>query len=209
MKFIEYFYNAGSMPDITNLADVILSVLLIPIILYLWEKRFRWRIPIFELNIDEFEPGTFISDASGNHHFKAIGFRFVNKADSTIFITDMQLYKTTKLVNIPKIAFHDSMTRSYELKFDDPTSIPSPQGTAGSSGGVIGQSRTVYLNKRQMILNSPDGEAFTAIAVVDIPNNLSAYKPNFWRKLFIVPKYFVVRYIVMMNGKRFKIIAAY
>lgn len=32
MKFIEYFYNAGNMPDITNLADVILSVLLIPII---------------------------------------------------------------------------------------------------------------------------------------------------------------------------------
>lgn len=102
----------------------------------------------------------------------------------------MQLYKTTKLVNIPKIAFHDSMTRSYELKFDDPTSIPSPQGTAGSSGGVIGQLRTVYLNKRQMILNSPDGEAFTAIAVVEIPNNLSAYKPNFWRKLFIVPQIF-------------------
>jgi len=54
MKFIEYFYNVGGMPDITNLADVILSVLLIPIILFLWERRFRWRISMFELNIDEF-----------------------------------------------------------------------------------------------------------------------------------------------------------
>ena len=197
------------MPDITNLADVILSVLLIPIILYLWEKRFRWGVTGFYLNINEFAAGMFIKDAAGNHQFKAIGFKFINKADSTIYITDMSLCRKTKLVSIPEIAYQDSMTGSYELKFDDPTSIPPPQGTEGSSGGVTGQSRTVYLNKRQMIINSPDGEAFTAIAVVDIPNNLSAYKPNFWRKLFIVPKYFVVRYIVMMNGKRFKIIAAY
>jgi hypothetical protein len=49
------------MPNITNLADVILSVLLIPIILYLWERRFRWRIPMFELNIDEFSRSLIIT----------------------------------------------------------------------------------------------------------------------------------------------------
>jgi hypothetical protein len=99
------------------------------------------------------------------------------------------------------------MVGSYELKFDDPSA--KPLVNPGSGGGETGPLRTVYLTKRQIILNSPDGEALTLIAVNEIPAGLSTHKPNFFRKLFIVPKYFAVKYIIMMNGKRYKVISAY
>ena len=184
MEIIYKFYLWMQNNDLPNWIVVIFSLIVWPIILYLWSHRTINNIPKLQISLSK---GVTIANGERKENF--IWINFLNNTGSIIYLTNSRILKCSKLFQADPKASRDISESSHELKF------PNKKDNS--------------LTKRQIVLqtNEESGSGLQLNHV--IPDEMITYKSKLWRKLFQRPKYFCLEYIVMVGGKRYEVSTIY
>jgi len=184
VDIIHKFYLWMQNNDLPNWIVIIFSLIVWPIILYLWSHRTIKNIPNLQISLSK---GATTVNGEKKENF--IWINFLNNTGSIIYLTNGRILKCSKLFQADPKASRDISELSHELKFPN--------------------KRDNSLTERQIVLQT-NGESGSGIQLSHvIPNEMITYKSKLWRKLLQRPKYFCLEYTVMVSDKRYKVSTIY
>lgn len=176
-------YEWLKLNDIPNWITLLFSLIVWPIVLFLWNKRIFKNIANLEVSItiDQMTMGATSSDC--------INFKFLNNTGSIVYIANARIANCSKEFCVHPNASRDIAESSYELKFFN-------NGTSS-------------FTEKQIILQTNE-ENYTSLGIKkSLSEDFFTYKPSWIRKLFRWRKYFTLEYIAMVGKKRFKVKTIY
>jgi hypothetical protein len=140
-----------------------------------WVRRWQHCVPGLDV-VREKSNGR-IDDAPA----PSLKFRFLNNTGTLIFIQHPRLLSVTKRLPLHPGTWMDSATGSCELKFLNPS--------------------TKVFERRHTIIET-HAEAETAIcAAGELDLKVLHYTSPSWRRFFRRPKFFILEYVVIVDGK--------
>lgn len=170
--------------DLPNWIVIIFSLILWPIVLYLWNQRTINNIPNLQISLSK---GTISTNGVEKENF--IWINFLNNTGSIIYLTNIRILKCSKLFQVDPKASRDISESSHELKFPN--------------------RKDNILTERQIILQTNE-ESGSGLQLKDaISDEMLTYEPGLWRRLLRSPKYFCLEYIVMVGNKNYKVSTIY
>ena len=184
MEIIHKFYLWMQNNDLPNWIVVIFSLILWPIILYLWSQRTINSIPNLQISLSK---GA--TTVNGERKENFIWINFLNNTGSIIYLTNSRILKCSKLFQADPRASRDISESSHELKF------PNKKDNS--------------LTERQIVLQTNEESGSGIQLNHTISDEMLIYKSKLWRRLLRRPKYFCLEYIVMVGGKRYKVSTIY
>ncbi|NQU99492.1 MAG: hypothetical protein HQ538_02030 [Parcubacteria group bacterium] len=184
MKIIQNIYLWTQENDLPNWIIIIFSLIVWPIILYLWNQRTINNIPNLQISLTK---GA--STINGERKENFIWINFLNNAGSIIYLTNTRILKCSKLFQVDPRASRDIAESSHELKFPN--------------------KKDNILTERQIILQTNEESGSGIQLKYTISDDMLTFQSKLWRRLLRKPKYFSLEYIVMVGNKRYKVRTIY
>lgn len=169
--------------DIPNWLGLLFSLIIWPLIIYFWSIRKKSYIN----NLTVVTEPTEIS-INNKPNIPAIKIIFINNTNSKIVLTNPKIKNNDSYFKIHTDSGRDFITGYYELMFHD--------------------SKQSYNFDYQVLRTSE--KAFTSIGLSEYPDIMFyKYKPNFFRRIFSLPKYFVLEYTALVDNRSYQIKSTY
>jgi hypothetical protein len=161
--------------DLPNWIVVGFSLFVWPLALRAWNRREVRFVPGLKLSLLK------TTMKMDNKDCGAVEFQFLNNTGSVVFISNARLLQCTGLFKIHPGAYKDIVESSHELKF--------PDGTGTYS-------------KRQVTLQT--GESVKSLIAVESPidDRMLSYRVPWYLSLLHSPKYFRLKYAVVVGEKQ-------
>jgi len=168
--------------DAPNWFTIAFSLVVWPLVLYYWGRHKIQEIPHFEVYPI---PGQ--KTNIGGRPYDTVGFAFTNRTPSVVYVRRVRLRENQKNFPIPPAAVR-SVSGWREIKFEN------------QNGQLVDDER---------ILNTTD-RALTSIAVSKpMGNEIHSYRPGWLRRLFRLPKYFMLEYTAMVGERKYSVATVY
>jgi len=184
MEIIHKIYLWMQKNDIPNWVVIIFSLVLWPIVLYLWNQRAVNNIPNLQISLSKG-----VTSSQGERKENFIWINFLNNTGSIIYLTNIRILKCSKLFQVDPKASRDISESSHELKFPN--------------------KKDNILTERQIILQTNEESGGGLQLKETISDEMLTYKSSLWRRVLRRPKYFCLEYVVMIGNKRYKVNTVY
>ena len=169
--------------DAPNWINILFSLIIWPLVLYLWNKRTVRNVPNLEVT---FSKGAM---AVNGNFTDTLKLKILNNTGSIVYISNARIANCSKKFRTNLASHNIADPSSYEL--------------------IFGQDESDSYHERRIILQT-DGAAFTALGINDSSSDeLFTFKPSWCRRLFKIRKYFTLEYVAMVGDKRHKIKTIY
>lgn len=167
--------------DIPNWVILFFTIILWPVVLFIWNRRIVTNIPNLEVSFSKARARI------GQNEHDALSITFLNNTGSIVYITNARILNCSKNFKVHSLASRDIASSSYELKF--------------SNGSEY--------KDRQIILQT-SAEAHTVLSIDGaIDSKMLSYKRHWIRRLLRLRKYFRIQYVAMVGNKRYKVSTNY
>jgi hypothetical protein len=172
--------------DAPNWFVIAFSLVLWPVLVsfagYWWYKRKIQGIP--HLQVLQRPDKTKINGKL----YDAVAFTFANGTGSVVYLSRVSLRECGRNFPVPPAAVKDISDGGHEIKFQNQT------------GALIDRERLLHTGQN----------AETSIAVSQLMGNeFYSYRPGLLRRLFRRPKYFVLKYTVMVGNRKYSVATIY
>jgi len=183
MEWIKDSYKWLQQNDLPNWIIFGIVSIVWPIILFLWKKRKYKHISNLQISLRADN-----ITINGNNR-NALRITITNMTNNTLFLSTFRIKNKRSNLQIHADSTRDFNTSYYPFLFFNPTNN--------------------RFEIKDIILYTGNS-VYTAIALEDpVNNSLLNFRPNILRKIFRIPKYYVVQYTVFMNDKRYFIKTRY
>ena len=185
MEMLEGMWAWMKANDLPNWLIFFFTIILWPLVLYVWSQRRVRNIPNLEVSVLDHKGGLKI----GEQDYSSIEIRFANNTGSVVYLTNYRVLRCTKNFLVHSDAERDIEDGTVPIKFFDPP--------------------TKRFRLRQITLQTGD-KASTAIPLQTVPNKeLLSHRPSWLRKAFNWQKYFWLEYTAMVGSKRYRVRTIY
>ncbi len=179
MKAVVSFWGWLKLNDLPNWVAIVLW----PIVLFLWNQREVNNIPNLQVSLSK------TTMTLGGQGKDALSLNFLNNTGSVVYLTNVCILKCSKLFQVDAAASRDIAQSSHELKF--------------SGAGTVG------FTERQIILQTNETKESRLSLKSVAPEGMLIYQPHWFRKIIHHPKYFLLKYIALVGGKRYRVSTIY